>query len=423
LTRAGAGRSPAADIRPLRAEDGLEAQLDLARRAFGPSDDAAGLLASLQAAVGDGRHYAAFDGPRAVAGAMFNDMRQWWHGRPVRMAGVGGVTVAPEERGRGVGRALMTELLQVIAGRGYPLSALYPATAPIYRSLGWELAGGLYRAVIPARSLASLLPASVAAGSSAAGLPAAGPPPDPPPGLRRVGPGDAEHVIAVLGAVHESARHCGAATSDAAAVRRWLGDESMYSYLAADGLLAYGWHDGNREIMVHMALAGSAATARALWSVVGSHSSIAERVLAVLTPDDPVRWLTREPDVGLADRWPWMLRVVDAAAAVSGRGFPAAAELTVALRLDDAQLPRNAGLWTLRVAGGRGSLEPFVTEGGAPVPSAGPVTLGARGFAALYAGVPMATLRGAGLAAGGGAAADEALDCAFAASAFMLYAF
>jgi hypothetical protein len=35
----------------------------------------------------------------------------------------------------------------------------------------------------------------------------------------------------------------------------------------------------------------------------------------------------------------------------------------------------------------------------------------------------MATLRGAGLAAGGDAAADEALHCAFAASAFMLYAF
>jgi len=415
LTRAGAGHSPPPDIRPLRPQDDLDAQLDLARRAFGPFGDAAGLLAAVQAEVGDGRYYGAFAGPRAVAGAMFHDMSQWWHGRPVRMAGVGGVSVAPEERGRGVGRALMTELLRVIASRGYSLSALYPATAPVYRSLGWELAGSLYRAVIPARSLASLLPASVASAS-----PAAGSPPEPPPGLRRAGPGDAEHVIAVIGAVHESARHCGPATRDAGSVRRWLGDESLYSYLAADGFLAYGWHDGNREIMVRSALAGSAQTTRALWSVVGSHSSVAERVLAVLTPDDPVRWLTREPDVGLAERWPWMLRVVDAAAAVSGRGFPAAAELTVALRLHDAQLPGNAGLWALRVGGGRGSLEPLITEGGAPVPPARPVTLGARGFAALYAGVSMATLRGAGLAAGGDAAADDALDCAFAASAFLL---
>ena len=170
-------------------------------------------------------------------------------------------------------------------------------------------------------------------------------------------------------------------------------------------------------------LAGSAETTRAIWSIVGSHSSIAKRVLAYLIPDDPVAWLTREPVVGLADRKPWMLRVVDAAAAISGRGFPAVAELAVTLRLDDEQLPANAGLWTLRLGGGEGSLRPAGTDSGAAIPPAGPVRLGARGFAALYAGVPMSTLRGAGLAAGGDAAADEALDSAFAGSAFMLDAF
>ena len=72
-------------------------------------------------------------------------MRQWWHGRAMPMAAVGGVKVAPEGRGRGVGRALMTALLREIAARGFPVSALYPATAPLYRSLGWEIAGGLYR--------------------------------------------------------------------------------------------------------------------------------------------------------------------------------------------------------------------------------------------------------------------------------------
>ena len=94
-----------------------------------------------------------------MAVAAFHDMRQWWHGRAVRMAGVGGVKVAPEQRGRGTGRALMTELLRVIADRGYPLSVLYPATAPLYRSLGWELGGGLYRAVI-AGSFAGLAAAT-----------------------------------------------------------------------------------------------------------------------------------------------------------------------------------------------------------------------------------------------------------------------
>jgi predicted N-acetyltransferase YhbS len=412
------GARPVADVRALRPEDDLEAVLDVTRAAFGPLDAAARTrrLAALRAGVSGGRCYAAFEGPRPVAFAEFNDMVQWWHGRPVKMAGVGGVSVAPEKRGRGVGRALMTELLQVIAGHGYPLSALYPATAPIYRSLGWELAGSLYRGVIPARSLVSLHPAGAhPAGAHPAGAEPAG----AEPALRRAGPADAEQVIAVIGAVHESARHCGPATRDVESVRRWLGEEDLFCYLAGDGFLAYGWQ-GDREILVRTALAGSAPTARAIWSVVGSHSSTADQVVAFLAPSDPVGWLTREPDVGLAQRWPWMLRVVDAAAAVSERGFPSAAELAVTLRLDDARLPRNAGLWTLRVGGGRGSFEPVITQGGAALPPAGPVRLGARGFAAMYAGVPMATLRAAGLAEGGQAAADEALDCAFAGTAFLL---
>jgi predicted N-acetyltransferase YhbS len=406
------------DIRPLRWDDDLEAQLDLGRRAFGPPDDAARRLADLEAAVSDERSYAAVDGDQAVARAGFLDMRQWWHGRSLPMAGVGGVAVAPEQRGRGIGRALMTELLQVIARRGYPLSVLYPATAPLYRSLGWELAGGRYRTLIPARSLASLPPAPSAwvsaGGAASAGVPAAG---VPAAGLRRAGPGDAEQVLAVIAAVHQSARHCGPATRDLASAQRWLSDESLFCYLAEDGFLAYAWHDGDREIQVWSALAGSAEATRAVWSLVGSYASIAERVLAFLPPDDPVAWLTREPDVVLARRDPWMLRVVDAPAAVAGRGYPAAAGLEVALRLDDAQLPANSGQWTLRVGGGQGSLQP---AGGSVVSSAGPVSLGARGFAALYGGIPLATLRRAGLAAGGAAADDEALDCAFAASAFML---
>ena len=49
-----------------------------------------------------------------------------------------------------------------------------------------------------------------------------------------------------------------------------------------------------------------------------------------------------------------------------------------------------------------------------------PLTVGARGLAALYAGTPVATLRRAGLAAGGDEASDAVLDGAFAARPFML---
>jgi predicted acetyltransferase len=399
------------DIRQLGPADDLEIEVDLARRSFGPVTEAARprRLAEASAAAEGGRYFAAVDGPQTAGVALFHDMRQWWHGRPVRMAGVGGVKVAPEQRGRGTGRALMTELLRVIADRGYPLSVLYPATAPLYRSLGWELAGGLYRTVIPARSLASLLPPDGPA------QPRPG-----PPGLRRAGPDDAGDVVDIMSAVHGSARHCGPATIDAATARRWwLANEDIFCYLAADGFLAYGWHEEHRDMWVRVALAGSAETTRALWSTVGSHAPLAKEVRAVLSPDDPLAWLTREPDLGLAGRWQWMLRVIDAPAAIAGRGFPAAAGLVVELHIDDAQLPANTGHWTLEVSGGKGTL----TRAGSPVSGAGLLRLGARGFAALYGGTTMATLRGAGLAAGGSASTDDALDTAFAGRAFMLSVF
>jgi predicted N-acetyltransferase YhbS len=392
------------DIRQLGPSDDLEFEIDLSRRAFGPLTDAArsDRLAEARDVAGAGRSFAAFDGPRPVAVAVFHDMRQWWHGRAVRMAGIGGVKVAPEQRGRGTGRALMTEVLRVIADRGYPLSVLYPATAPLYRSLGWELAGGLYRAVIPARSLASLRPPPGSAG------------------LRRAGPEDAGQVIDTIGAVHESARHCGPATLDAATFRRWwLTDDNLFCYLAADGFLAYGWHNEHHDMSVRVALAGSAPTTRALWSIVGSHAPLAEAVRAAVSPDDPLEWLTREPDLALASKWSWMLRVVDAPAAIAGRGFPAAVRVTVAVQIDDPQLPANAGRWTLEVDGGKGTFTPSSP----PAPPADPLRVGAGGFAALYGGTPVATLRQAGLAEGGSAAGDEALDAAFGGRAFMLQEF
>jgi predicted acetyltransferase len=396
------------DIRPLGPQDDPEIEIDLARRSFGPVSAAErdDRLADARAVFGTGRALGAFDGPQAVALAMFHDMRQWWHGRPVRMAGVGGVKVAPEERGRGTGRALMTELLRQIAGQGYTLSVLFPATVPLYRSLGWELAGGLYQAVIPTRSLAAL------------------PPPDGPrPALRRVGPQDAADVIAVLEAVYESSRYHGPGSFDAETFARWsLDDDNDFCYLAPDGFLAYRWHGRQRDIFVNCLLAASPETTRAFWSIVASHVSMAGEVRAIVPAGDPVAWLTREADVALSVREPWMLRVVDAAAAVAGRGFPAAVGLAVPLRINDEQLPANAGGWTLEVSGGRGSLTPdsSVTRHHGPPGSPGPVTLGAGGFAALYAGVPVATLRRAGLATGGDARADDALGAAFAGPAFML---
>jgi predicted acetyltransferase len=393
-------------VRPLTADDSQADHFDLSVRAFGPHDEA-GLRVMAAPVIADGRGLAAFDGACMVGAALCHDLRQWWLGRAVPMAGVFGVTVAPEYRGRGVGRALMTALTSLMAGRGYPLSVLYPATMHIYRQLGWELAGARYEAKLPARSLFSLPR-----------------PAGPTPDIRRPGPDDAAVVLAVIGAAHERAGDCGPMMWDERTMRRWLSvpgryaDSQRYAFLAPDGFAAYRWRGGD-EIYVERVLAGSAETASALWSVIASHSSVADTVVTQVAPHDPLWWLLREQDAEVSGRDPWMLRLLDAPAAIAARGFRAV-DIDVPLHITDEQLPRNGGRWNLTI---RSSGQAHLIRTATAASAQPPLALGARGLAALYAGTPVSTLRRAGLATGGTAEADAALDSAFAAAPYLLDGF
>jgi predicted acetyltransferase len=395
-------------IRAARANDDLDAHVDLAERSFGPKSPAerdrwrqwlAGVIAR-------DRCLSALEDGRLVGAAVIQDMRQWWCGRAVPMAGVSNVKVAPEDRGRGIARRLMAALLDEVAARGYPLSALYPATMPLYRSLGWELAGTRDTAAIPARSLRDLVRPDPALGVDLAS-----------PRLRRAVPGDAETVISVIGRVHEAARDCGPVTWDVASVADWLADPDLFAYLSDDGFLLYRWHNGSDALFVEGAEAISAQTQRAFWAHVGAHASIADRVHARVGPGHAFWWLTRERDADVERRRLWMLRVVDAPAAIAARGFPSGVSASVPLAVADDIRPANSGRWLLTVADGKGTLDPLSPT------SPTPFTVGARGLAALYAGTPVTTLRQAGLAAGGSPEQDAALDAAFAGTAYMLDAF
>ncbi len=418
------------EIRPLTPADDLDAQAGLGERAFGPMSAAQRAIwvdvTALR--VSQGLVLGAFLAGRPVGAATVHDMRQWWHGRAVPSAGVSSVKVAPEHRGQGIGRRLMSVVLELIADRGYPVSSLYPATMPLYRSLGWELAGVRSEATVPSRSLQSLMPADPAAQDGAA-QPARGRPPD----VWQAGPDDAVAVNEIIGRAHEAARDCGPLTWDLGRTRRWLARQDAYTYLTADGFAAYRWEADGGELFVERVHGVSAAAVRALWSVIASHGTIARTVRALIAPADPLCWLTRERDLTVTMRTMWMLRVVDAPAAIEARGFPPGVCVTVPLVIDDHSRPANSGRWELTVGEGKGILIPNGPRVPAPPASSGPragrparvaapapLTLGARGLAALYAGTPVTSLRLAGLASGGTAETGAALDAAFAATPYML---
>jgi predicted acetyltransferase len=398
--------APGLTIRPFEPDDDLDAEVDLRRRAFGPlpASGQAAIIAALQASVSAGQVMAVFDGSRLVASARCLAMRQWWHGQPITMAGVAGVKVAPEERGRGVGRALVTTLLHQIADRGFCLSTLYPSTMPLYRSLGWEVAGGRYESVLPTASLGALLAADPYVPGPAAALPGSS--------LRRATAADAGTITEVLGRVHRDLRDSGPNAREPWELAGWLEDVDNFAYLADDGFLSYRWADGHDQVRVDYLVAGSATTAREFWQILASHASMADTVRACLAPDDPVGWLIREPVVVTSRIEDWMLRVIDPAQAIAARGYPASVSLEVALELNDPDLPALSGNWLLEISGGEGKLTPG--RG-----SDARLRLGPRGFAALFAGVPVATLRRTGLVAGGDRAADDAVDRAFGGTAFM----
>lgn len=380
------------DIRDLDPRH-LDVALDIRTRSFGPLDDDRKerwrqlILRSLPNRLVLG----CYDGPQLVGMARINSFRQWWHGRTLPMAGIGGVVVAPEYRGRGVARQLMLAILERSAELGYPISALYPATVPLYRGLGWEIAGSQYLVTVPAAALRELAAAPVP--------------------VRRIGPDDVPDILSVVRRIHTTARSSGPIEWDESDVRLWLTDDEPFCYLAEDGFLAYQW-DGS-DFEVEELVAGSEATARTLWSLVGSGSSIARTVKACVTPYDPLHWLTREVAVQPAEEKRWMLRLVDVPAALTARGYPAGVDVEVSFTVQDRVRPGNSGTWQLSVSKGVGQVEPV---------SKRPTTLhlGPRGLAALYAGTPLCTLRATGLASRGDPETDALLDTAFSGTPYMI---
>lgn len=380
-------------VRDLVAAD-HDAALDVRTRSFGPlPSDARGWWDGVfERTVGQRRALGVFADDLLVASARIIAYRQLWGGRPLPMAGIAGVVVAPEWRGRGVATTLMTAVLERAVELGDVVSVLYPATIPPYRRLGWELAGALSRTTLSADGLRRL---------GASGV-----------DVRRAGPADADEVTQLLRRDAEASRASGPLELSIQDVREALDDVDNFCYLAGDGVVVYAW-DG-ADLRVERVAAASADTMRALWSIVGSGASAVRRVTTFQPPHDPIHWMLPDKAGLEVEEDRWMLRLLDAPAAMAARGFPAGLTADVPLVLDDRWLVGCTGAFRLEVSGGAGELAADTTG------DDDAVLLGPNGLAALYAGTPVASLRRSGLLRGGSDEYDAALDAAFASRCFLL---
>ncbi|MET8527840.1 GNAT family N-acetyltransferase [Micromonospora sp. NPDC005172] len=356
-------------VRELTTDD-LDAAWELGRLAFG--SDAQRSPHTTVEVPGLTRYGAFDDGGRLVGKAVDLHHDQWWSGRAVAAADVAGVAVAPEARGRGVARALLTALLAGARERGAAISALYPTVAAPYRACGWETGGVLRTVDLATAALPRHRPAShlsVRAGTLA-------------------------DLSAVADLYERVARHRnGMLTRRGELFDFFAADAKLpgdgLTLVEADGdLVGYAtWQRGrgygaDSVLTVDEALATTAEAARELVGVLGSWASVAPTVRLCPLDGDAVSTVLPLEAARDHERDLWMHRPVDVARAVSARGWPVHTRGVVDFRLTDPLADWNTGTWRLAVADGTAELTRVDGEAD--------LRLDIRGFALLYAGAARA---------------------------------
>lgn len=383
-------------IRPLEPRD-LPAAWALDQQTFQVDPK---LHATARDPDGADRFVGAFDGDRLVATCEFHRFGQFFRGRRVPMGGVASVAVSPEARGQGVASRMMRLLVERMRAEQLPISALYPATPGLYRSLGWEFAGHWTRYTMPLERLR--------------------PVPRPERGrVRRARVDELEAIERLRTAL--AAEHDGALDRGQWAVpvyRRRFDD--LHTYVALgdaggiEGALVYrhqptgGVQGYDYDLDVRELFACSAEATRALLFVLASSSSVSRQAYVRGWLDDGLGWLLPELRPQVERQMRWMLRLLDVPAALEARGGPPGMTARVALRVHDPLLADNDDGFVLEVVDGEAKVKREA--------AADAISLDVGALSALYSGhTSCATLARMGRLSGGGVSTDwAALDAIFA---------
>jgi len=332
-------------------------------------------------------------GDEVVAGLVLYPMGQFFGGRSISNWGVAGVVVAVDWRARGAGSDLMRACLDEQHANGVALSGLYPATQPIYRRLGWELAGQ--------RLIYELDPADIRVAAERAGD-------------CRLRLATTSDLDTGRGLYERRARETSGNLDRNDTIWWRVSAEHgspVYTYLVEGAAGPEGYvvfsQAGDapklelavRDMVYHTPQAGCA-----ILRLFANHRSMSNCVRFGGGPADPTAILLGEGVLKQYQRKDWMLRIVRAREALEERGYPVGLRASLEIELADEQLASNAGRFVLSIANGQGRIEP----GGD-----GAYQLDSRGLAALYAGFRApGDLRRAGQLSGGGE--DAMLQAVFA---------
>ena len=377
-----------------RAPADLDRFAQLARDAFSIAPER---MAALVDQAGPDNFRLLYADGAVAAGLAVLSMGQFFGGRAVPMAGIALVATAPALRGTGIASRLLQAMLAEQRAAGVPISTLYPATLPVYRRAGYELAGVNHWLALP----------SVRIGLRERDLP-----------LRPALPADAEEIAALYRAqARQTPGFLDRTPLLWHRVRNYRGEPAQgYVVTRDDHIEGYayvlnavdpttGWPD----LRITDCAVRTPAAARRLLTFFADHRMQREQILLRGTPADPL--LLHLPDKKLKIQYAesWMLRIVDVPGALQARGYPPGLRAELHFDVRDAVLPQNHGRFVLRIgdssndgvhsttstvaAAPRAAGEPFAcaaaepVAGGAVEPGGrGTFQIDIRGLAALYTG-------------------------------------
>lgn len=254
--------------------------------------------------------WAAFDDDGVMTARLaIYEFESWWHGARLRTGGVCNVSVAPENRGDGALQPLLAAALGASIERGEVLSTLFPTANGIYRGLGYELVSSLDTVEVPVAELARVQP----------------------PNRTRTRRATASDMTAIK-AVYDTwaAAQNGPLTrtgprferTDQELLERVTG--MTVAVAADDQIVGYaGWSRGagydppSAALQVQDLIAVTLDGYRALWTMLGTWTSVIGTIRLNTSGEDPARLAVPTSAWKVVGRHPYMLRINDPAAAIT----------------------------------------------------------------------------------------------------------
>jgi predicted acetyltransferase len=294
---------------------------------------------------------------------------QFFGGAALPTAFVAGVAVEPRRRGRGVGGGMLTRLLSELFEEGVALCTLYASNMPLYRKVGFEVAGGRCLYDVELAALAGERPRNA--------------------DLIHVALDDldpAKPLPAALYAVEKSYR-CAAAASAGLLDRTtffWreklappARDVDLY-LLGEHGYVAARHAKGEPLQVMDWCVDGPEGQALLLWFLAGQRANWKTARLYG-SPFEPLSLDVRDGGWSLASVTPWLTRIVDVRQALANRAYPVELSGALSLAIEDPLLEANHSGFRLILKRGQAIVESCTAE-------ACQLRLGIGALAPLYSG-------------------------------------